>query len=449
MTQASRTTTAARGRNVVVVGTQWGDEGQGKVVDWLTDHAQGVVRFQGGHNAGHTLVIKGVKTALQLIPSGVMRDGVDCYIGNGVVVDPTHLLSEIERLEKIGVEVRSRLFISESCPLILPFHVAVDKAREALRETSGSGKIGTTGKGIGPAYEDKVGRRALRVQDLKHPQRFADRLRELLELHNFVLQGYLHAQPLAFEPIYELAMKVAESLRPMMADVGYRIHTHNAAGENLLFEGAQGTLLDIDHGTYPYVTSRNCVAGNAAAGSGVGPDKLHYILGITKAYTTRVGSGPFPTELPIDAPGTVGHHLSTVGQERGTVTGRARRCGWLDAAALKRSIIINGISGLCITKLDVLDGLPEIKVCVGYELDGTPQDILPLDADEIAACVPVYDSFPGWTESTAGITQWDALPLNARRYLERVQQFIGAPIDMVSTGPDREHTILLRHPYQA
>jgi adenylosuccinate synthase len=286
------------------------------------------------------------------------------------------------------------------------------------------------------------------VQDLKHPQRFADRLRELLELHNFVLEGYLHAQPLAFEPIYELAMKVAESLRPMMADVGYRIHTHNAAGENLLFEGAQGTLLDIDHGTYPFVTSSNCVAGAAAAGAGIGPMHLHYVLGITKAYTTRVGSGPFPTELPIDAPGTVGHHLSTVGQERGTVTGRARRCGWLDAAALKRAIIINGISGLCITKLDVLDGLSEIKVCVGYELDGKAQDILPLDADEIAACVPVYDSFPGWTESTAGITQWDALPLNARRYLERVQQFIGAPIDMVSTGPDREHTILLRHPYQ-
>ena len=445
--QDSRANSA--GRNVVVVGTQWGDEGKGKVVDWLTDHAAAVVRFQGGHNAGHTLVIQGKKTALQLIPSGVMREGVHCYIGNGVVVDPTHLLSEIERLEAAGIEVRSRLFISESCPLILPFQVELDTARESLRESSGAGKIGTTGKGIGPAYEDKVGRRALRVQDLKHPQRFADRLRELLELHNFVLQGYLHAQPLAFEPIYELAMKVAESLRPMMADVGYRIHTHNAAGENLLFEGAQGTLLDIDHGTYPYVTSSNCVAGNAAAGSGVGPDKLHYILGITKAYTTRVGSGPFPTELPIDAPGSVGHHLSTVGQERGTVTGRARRCGWLDAAALKRSIIINGISGLCITKLDVLDGLPEIKVCVGYELDGKAQDILPLDADEIAACVPVYDSFPGWTESTAGITQWDALPLNARRYLERVQQFIGAPIDMVSTGPDREHTILLRHPYQA
>jgi adenylosuccinate synthase len=437
------------GHNVVVVGTQWGDEGKGKVVDWLTDHAQGVVRFQGGHNAGHTLVIKGVKTALQLIPSGIMREGVACYIGNGVVVDPTHLLLEIERLEAIGVEVRSRLFISESCPLILPFHVEVDKAREALRETSGAGKIGTTGKGIGPAYEDKVARRALRVQDLKHPERFAKKLRELLELHNFALSGYLHSKPLAFEPIFDHAMKVAEELKPMMADVGYIIHNANRDGANILFEGAQGTLLDIDHGTYPYVTSSNCVAGNAAAGAGVGPDLLHYILGITKAYTTRVGGGPFPTELPIDEPGTVGHHLSTVGQERGVVTGRMRRCGWLDAAALKRSIIINGISGLCITKLDVLDGLEEIKVCVGYELAGRRIDILPLDADDIIACVPIYDTFPGWAGTTAGITQWDALPLNARRYLERVQEFIGAPIDMVSTGPDREHTILLRHPYKA
>jgi adenylosuccinate synthase len=437
------------GHNVVVVGTQWGDEGKGKVVDWLTDHAQAVVRFQGGHNAGHTLVIKGVKTALQLIPSGIMRDGVACYIGNGVVVDPTHLLAEIERLEAIGVEVRSRLFISESCPLILPFHVEVDRAREALRETSGAGKIGTTGKGIGPAYEDKVARRALRVQDLKHPDRFAKKLRDLLELHNFALSGYLHSKPLEFEPIFALAMKVAEQLKPMMADVGYILHNAHAKGANILFEGAQGTLLDIDHGTYPYVTSSNCVAGNAAAGAGVGPDLLHYILGITKAYTTRVGSGPFPTELPMDEPGTVGHHLSTVGQERGTVTGRPRRCGWLDAALLKRSIIINGVSGLCITKLDVLDGLNEIKVCVGYELNGRRVDILPLDADDIVACVPIYDTFPGWTESTYGVTEWDKLPLNARRYLERVQEFIGAPIDMVSTGPDRDHTILLRHPYQA
>ena len=432
----------------MVVGTQWGDEGKGKVVDWLTDHAQGVARFQGGHNAGHTLVIKGVKTALQLIPSGIMREGVPCYIGNGVVVDPIHLLAEIERLEKIGVEVRSRLFISESCPLILPFHVAVDKAREALRETSGSGKIGTTGKGIGPAYEDKVARRALRVQDLKHPERFAAKLRELLTLHNTALTTYLKSEALAFEPIYDEAMRVAEALKPMMADVGYRLHKANQIGANLLFEGAQGTLLDIDHGTYPYVTSSNCVAGNAAAGAGVGPDMLHYMLGITKAYTTRVGGGPFPTELDIDAVGTVGHHLSTIGQERGTVTGRARRCGWLDAAALKRSVIINGISGLCITKLDVLDTLPEIKVCVGYILRGQAIDILPLDADDIAACEPQFETFPGWTQSSFGVTTWDGLPANARAYLQRIEALIGAPIDMVSTGPDREHTIVLRHPYK-
>ena len=437
------------GRNVVVVGTQWGDEGKGKIVDWLTDHAQGVVRFQGGHNAGHTLVIAGRKTALQLIPSGVMRPGVACYIGNGVVVDPAHLLLEIERIEQLGIDVRSRLYLSEACPLILPFHVEMDRAREALRESSGSGRIGTTGKGIGPAYEDKVARRALRAQDLKHPQRFEDKLRELVELHNAELTGVLQAAPLAWQPMFDAAMAAAEQIRPLMADVGYRLFQAHAAGANLLFEGAQGTLLDIDHGTYPYVTSSNCVAGNAAAGAGIGPGLLHYILGITKAYTTRVGAGPFPTELPMDVAGTVGHHLSSVGQERGTVTGRARRCGWLDAAALKRSMIINGISGLCITKLDVLDGLPEINICTGYELDGQSLDILPLDADEIAACKPVYETLPGWSETTAGLTNWEQLPLNARRYLERMQALIGAPIDMVSTGPDRVHTILLRHPIPA
>ena len=436
------------GRNVVVVGTQWGDEGKGKIVDWLTDNAQGVVRFQGGHNAGHTLVINGRKTALQLIPSGVMREGVACYIGNGVVVDPAHLLIEIARIEALGVDVRSRLFLSESCPLILPMHVALDGGREALRETTGSGKIGTTGKGIGPAYEDKVARRALRVQDLKHPARFEAKLRELLELHNSELTGVLHAAPLALQPMLDAALGAAEHLRPLMSDVGYRLHKAHGAGDNLLFEGAQGTLLDIDHGTYPFVTSSNCVAGNAAAGSGVGPGMLHYVLGITKAYTTRVGSGPFPTELNIDDVGDVGHHLSTVGQERGTVTGRARRCGWLDAAALKRSIIINGVSGLCITKLDVLDGLPEILVCTGYKLGGQELDILPLDADEIAACAPVYETLPGWSESTEGLTNWEQLPIKARRYLERVQALIGAPIDMVSTGPDRVHTILLRHPFR-
>ena len=437
------------GRNVVVVGTQWGDEGKGKIVDWLTDHAQGVVRFQGGHNAGHTLVINGRKTALQLIPSGVMRPGVACYIGNGVVVDPAHLLLEIGRIEQLGVDVRSRLFLSESCPLILPFHVEIDKAREALRERSGSGKIGTTGKGIGPAYEDKVARRALRVQDLKHPQRFEAKLRELLDLHNAELTGVLHAAPLALQPMLDDAMAAAEHLRPLMADVGYRLFNAHREGANLLFEGAQGTLLDIDHGTYPYVTSSNCVAGNAAAGSGVGPGLLHYILGITKAYTTRVGGGPFPTELGIDEPGTVGHHFSTVGQERGVVTGRMRRCGWLDAAALKRSIIINGISGLCITKLDVLDGLPEILICTGYQLGQRQLDVLPLDADEITACKPIYETLPGWTETTAGLTNWEQLPVNAKRYLERMQTLIGAPIDMVSTGPDRVHTILLRHPFRA
>ncbi len=442
-------TPSGAGRNVVVVGTQWGDEGKGKIVDWLTDTAQGVVRFQGGHNAGHTLVINGRKTALQLIPSGVMRDGVACYIGNGVVVDPAHLLSEIARIEQLGVDVRSRLFLSESCPLILPFHVAIDHAREALRESSGSGKIGTTGKGIGPAYEDKVARRALRVQDLKHPKRFEARLRDLLDLHNAELVNVLRAPALELQPILEGALAAAEQLRPLMADVGYRLFNANRAGANLLFEGAQGTLLDIDHGTYPYVTSSNCVAGNAAAGSGLGPGMLHYVLGITKAYTTRVGSGPFPTELDMDTPGSVGHHLSTVGQERGTVTGRARRCGWLDAAALKRSMIINGISGLCITKLDVLDGLPEILICTGYKLGGQMLDVLPLDADEIAACEPVYETLPGWTDTTAGLTHWEQLPVNAKRYLERMQALIGAPIDMVSTGPDRVHTILLRHPFRA
>ena len=437
------------GRNVVVVGTQWGDEGKGKIVDWLTDHAQGVVRFQGGHNAGHTLVINGRKTALQLVPSGVMREGVACYIGNGVVVDPAHLLIEMARIEALGIEVRSRLHVSESCPLILPLHAELDRAREARREGTAAGKIGTTGKGIGPAYEDKVARRALRVQDLKHPARFEAKLRELLELHNAELTGVLGVKALSLQPMLDEAMGAAEALRPLMADVGYALFNAHRRGDNLLFEGAQGTLLDIDHGTYPYVTSSNCVAGNAAAGSGVGPGLLHYVLGITKAYTTRVGGGPFPTELDIHAVGSVGHHLSTVGQERGVVTGRARRCGWLDAAALKRSMIINGVSGLCITKLDVLDGLPEILVGTGYKLGNRTLDVLPLDADDIAACEPLYETLPGWSETTAGLTNWEQLPLNARRYLERMQALIGAPIDMVSTGPDRVHTVLLRHPFRA
>jgi adenylosuccinate synthase len=434
---------------VVVVGNQWGDEGKGKVVDWLTDQAQGVVRFQGGHNAGHTLVINGQKTALQLIPSGAMRPDVLCYIGNGVVLDPEHLMKEIARLESAGVQLRSRLRISESCPLVLPSHVALDLAREASRESRGVGKIGTTGKGIGPAYEDKVARRAVRAQDLKHPRRLADKLREALDWHNFTLREFLHAPEVDFDATYERLLELAEPIGPMLADVGYLVHLSHQRGDRLLFEGAQGTLLDVDHGTYPFVTSSNCVAGNAAAGSGVGPGEIDYVLGITKAYTTRVGSGPFPSELPIDQPGSVGHHLHTVGQERGTVTGRPRRCGWIDTAALKRANILNSTTGQCITKLDVLDGLPEILLCTGYHLDGRDIDILPLDADDIARCEPRYERMPGWSETTAGLTRWEQLPARARAYLERVAELSETPIAMVSTGPDRDHTIVLQHPFGA
>ena len=440
---------ATAGRNVVVVGTQWGDEGKGKLVDWLTESAQGVVRFQGGHNAGHTLVINGVKTALHLIPSGIMRPGVKCYIGNGVVLSAGKLFEEIEGLEKAGVEVRSRLRISEACPLILPFHAALDVAREIFREKGGNAKIGTTGRGIGPAYEDKIARRALRVQDLKYPERFAAKLRELLDLHNFVLTGYLNAPAIDFDTVYEEAMRHAELLKPMMADVSRELNDTHKAGANLLFEGAQGTLLDVDHGTYPYVTSSNCVAGNAAAGAGVGPGMLHYILGITKAYCTRVGGGPFPTELDWETPGTVGYHLSTVGAEKGVTTGRSRRCGWFDAALLKRSAQVNGLTGLCITKLDVLDGIDKLLLCTGYELDGEITDILPMGADEIARCKPIYETLEGWSDTTVGVTDYAKLPVNARLYLQRIEQITGVPIAMVSTSPDRDHTIMLQHPYLA
>jgi adenylosuccinate synthase len=440
-------TTTNKGRNVVVVGTQWGDEGKGKLVDWLTETAHGVVRFQGGHNAGHTLVINGVKTALHLIPSGIMRPGVKCYIGNGVVLSVTKLFEEIAGLEKAGVEVRSRLRVSEACPLILPVHAALDVAREIAREKGGNAKIGTTGRGIGPSYEDKIARRALRVQDLKYPERFAAKLRDLLDLHNHVLTTYLNAEAVAFEPMYAQAMEQAELLKPMIADVSRELNEAHQRGENLLFEGAQGTLLDIDHGTYPYVTSSNCVAGNAAAGSGVGPGMLHYVLGITKAYCTRVGGGPFPTELDWEKEGTPGYHMSTVGFEKGTTTGRSRRCGWFDAALLKRSAQVNGLSGLCITKLDVLDGLEELKLCTGYELDGEIIDILPLGADEIERCKPIYETIQGWSDSTVGVTQFDALPENARLYLRRIEAVTGVPVHMVSTSPDRDHTILMRHPY--
>ena len=451
-----------KGRNVVVVGTQWGDEGKGKLVDWLTESAQGVVRFQGGHNAGHTLVINGVKTALHLIPSGIMRAGVRCYIGNGVVLSAGKLFEEIEGLEKAGVEVRSRLRISEACPLILPFHVALDVAREAAREQGGTEKIGTTGRGIGPSYEDKIARRALRVQDLKYPERFATKLHELLALHNHVLSTFLGSAKfdfgaamapymrdglVQFQPVYDEAMRHAALLRPMMADVSRELNEAHQHGENLLFEGAQGTLLDVDHGTYPYVTSSNCVAGNAAAGSGVGPSMLHYVLGITKAYCTRVGGGPFPTELDWETPGTPGYHMSTVGAEKGVTTGRSRRCGWFDAALLKRSAQVNGLSGLCITKLDVLDGLEELLLCTGYELDGERIDLLPMGADDITRCKPIYESMAGWTDSTVGVTQYDDLPINARLYLQRIAHVTGVPVAMVSTSPDRDHTIMMQHPY--
>ncbi|CAD6540023.1 Adenylosuccinate synthetase [Paraburkholderia hiiakae] len=437
------------GRNVVVVGTQWGDEGKGKIVDWLTDHAQGVVRFQGGHNAGHTLIIGGKKTILRLIPSGIMRAGVACYIGNGVVLSPEALFKEIGELEEAGIDVQKRLYISEATTLILPYHIAIDQAREAKR---GAAKIGTTGRGIGPAYEDKVARRGLRVQDLFEPETFAERLRENLDYHNFVLTQYLGAPAVDYQQTLDTMLSYADRLKPMVTDVSRRLYDVNHEGGNLLFEGAQGTLLDIDHGTYPFVTSSNCVAGAASAGAGVGPQKLNYVLGITKAYCTRVGSGPFPSEL-YDADNAsrqeeVGLTLAKVGKEFGSVTGRPRRTGWLDAAALRRSIQINGVTGLCITKLDVLDGLDEVKLCVGYKVDGKDVDILPRGATQVAACEPVYETFEGWNESTIGITQFDALPKSAQAYLTRVQEVAGVPIDMVSTGPDRDETILLRHPFK-
>jgi adenylosuccinate synthase len=435
-------------RNVVVVGAQWGDEGKGKLVDWLTAQAQGVVRFQGGHNAGHTLVIKGKRYATNLMPSGVMREGVKCFVGNGVVFSPARMLEEIKAFEADGIDVRSRLFISDACPLILPFHAALDVARESARERQGAEKIGTTGKGIGPSYEDKVARRALRVQDMRDAKRFTDKAHELIEYYNFLLAQRLHAPKVDAAKIIDDALAQAEQLLPMCGDVSDLLYQANAHGDRLLFEGAQGTLLDVDHGTYPFVTSSNVVAGNAAAGSGVGPGMLHYVLGIVKAYCTRVGGGPFPTELDIFAEGTVGHHLSTVGAERGVVTGRYRRCGWLDIPALKRSHRINGTTGMCITKLDVLDGIKELKLCTHYLLDGQRAELLPQGADEIARCVPQYESLPGWSESTVGVTRYEALPANARAYLSRITELSGVPIAMVSTGPDREHTIVLQHPFQ-
>ena len=428
------------GKNVVVIGTQWGDEGKGKVVDWLTDHARGVVRFQGGHNAGHTLVINGKRTVLRLIPSGILREAVSVYIGNGVVVSPSALLQEIGELEAAGVEVRARLKISAACPLVMPYHVALDQAREGAM---GDAKIGTTGRGIGPAYEDKIARRAVRMQDLFYPDRFSAKLESLLQFHNFVLTQYFKRDPVPFDRTRDETLALAPQLAPMIADVAALLQGARARGESLLFEGAQGALLDVDHGTYPYVTSSNCVAGAAAPGAGVGPQFLDYVIGIVKAYTTRVGTGPFPTELTD----SVGATLAARGNEFGSVTGRPRRCGWLDIPALKRSLQLNGVDGLCITKLDVLDGLDEIRICTGYTMNGASVALLPSGADAVAECRPVYESMRGWKETTVGVKDFDALPAAARGYLRRIEALTGVPIAIVSTGPDRTETIVLQHPF--
>ncbi|PIE41208.1 MAG: adenylosuccinate synthase [Gammaproteobacteria bacterium] len=430
------------GKSVVILGTQWGDEGKGKIVDLLTDRAACVARFQGGHNAGHTLVIDGVKTALHLIPSGILRDNVKCLIGNGVVISPEAIIEEIEMLEKRGVPVRERLRLSPACPLILPYHVALDQAREVAR---GNAKIGTTGRGIGPAYEDKVARRGLRLGDIFHPERFATKLSEVLEYHNFALEHYYKTDTLDYQKMLAETLEMCEQLKPMVADVTEILHQHREAGDNILFEGAQGTLLDIDHGTYPFVTSSNTSAGGTATGSGVGPLYLDYVMGITKAYTTRVGSGPFPTELFDD----IGERLTEKGHEVGTTTGRARRCGWFDAVALRRAVQINSVTGLCLTKLDVLDGLETVKICVGYQdSNGNSVDSFPVDAADYDGLVPVYETVPGWSESTVGLQSFDVLPENAKAYIKKLEQAVGAPIDIVSTGPDRVETMILRHPFE-
>jgi len=427
-------------KNVVVIGAQWGDEGKGKIVDLLTDRVSAVVRFQGGHNAGHTLVINGNKTILRLIPSGILHEHVTCYIGNGVVLSPQALFEEITELERAGIDVTRRLRISETCPLILPYHIALDQAREAAM---GQARIGTTGRGIGPAYEDKVARRAIRVQDLFARERFAAKLGEVLDYHNFVLRNYFKAPTIDFQQTLDETLAYAERLRPMVADVSGEVNALVRVGKRVLFEGAQAALLDIDHGTYPFVTSSNCVAGQASIGAGVGPQHLHYVLGVAKAYATRVGSGPFPTELDDE----IGEYLRVRGNEYGSVTGRPRRCGWFDAAGLRRVVEINGISGLCITKLEVLDGLDTVRVAVGYEVRGERRDLLPVGADALSVCVPIYEEHPGWKESTAGVKSFDDLPRNAQAYLRRLEVLVGAPIAIISTGPDRSETIVLKHPF--
>ena len=420
--------------NLVVIGAQWGDEGKGKIVDLLTEKAGAVVRYQGGHNAGHTLVIDGKKTVLHLIPAGILHAGVKSYIGNGVVLCLRALFTEIAALEAAGVPVMERLHISPACALILPSHSALDQAREAAR---GANKIGTTGRGIGPAYEDKIARRGLRLADLMHPETFRERLRELMDFHNFQLEHYYHAAPVDYDAVAAEWLAYADRVRPLITDVTLAAYHHREAGEHIIFEGAQGAMLDIDHGTYPFVTSSSTAAGGAATGSGVGPRHLDYILGIAKAYTTRVGGGPFPTEL-TDA---TGKHLAETGHEYGATTGRARRCGWIDLPALRRAIYNSSISGLCLTKLDVLDALAEIKVCTAYQMDGERLDIAPVGADELARCQPVYETLPGWQSSTVGITNYDQLPEKARAYIGYLENALGVPVAIVSTGPDRVHTI--------
>ena len=428
------------GKNLVVIGLQWGDEGKGKLVDLLTDQAQAVVRFQGGHNAGHTLVIGGEKTILSLIPSGILHERVQCLIGNGVVLSLEALFKEAHMLIAKGVPVFERLKVSPSCPLILASHVALDRAREAAQ---GANAIGTTGRGIGPAYEDKVARRALRVADLFQRERFAAKLGEILDYHNFILQRYYQVPAVDFQQVLESNLELGEQLKPLVADVTAILEQLSVDGRNVLFEGAQGAMLDVDLGTYPYVTSSTTTAGGAAAGTGLGPRRLNEVLGIVKAYATRVGSGPFPTELFDEC----GEHLSRVGQEFGSVTGRRRRCGWFDAVALRRAIVHSSCSTLCVTKLDVLDGLDTIRVCVGYEIDGTVISTPPLFSAHFGACRAVYEELPGWQQSSAGITRYEELPVNARRYLDRLQSLVGVPIDIVSTGPDREQTIMRKNPF--
>ena len=429
------------GKNVVVIGTQWGDEGKGKIVDLLTDRAAAVARFQGGHNAGHTLVIGGKKTVLHLIPSGIMRDGVTCLIGNGVVLSLDALVEEAQALIANGVPVFERLKISPRCPLILPSHAALDLAREKAK---GAAAIGTTGRGIGPAYEDKVARRAVKVSDLFMREKFASKLGEVLDYHNFLLKHYFRADTVDFAKTLDEAMQAAELIAPLTADVTQMLQDLADSGQSILFEGAQGTFLDIDHGTYPFVTSSNTVAAAASIGTGIGPRNLDYILGIVKAYTTRVGAGPFPTELFDD----MGQHLARVGAEFGATTGRPRRCGWFDAVALRRSIVNSSVSGLCVTKLDVLDELEAIQICIGYQIDGKPISGLPIMVDRFAECRPIYEELPGWQESTVGVTEFDQLPENARNYLDRIEVLAGVPVDIVSTGPDREQTIIKRHPFE-